>query len=136
LQIKAAKSGQYRLVYKLTDAKKNTIEGGYVFVVRGEAFTGTEYRFNDIELTTDKREYSDGDKLKLLINTNQQDGTVLLFARPAGVYQASKMLRIKGKSTVEELDVSRKDMPNFFVEGGDDSRWTGSYRGSRSRCSS
>ena len=116
LQIKAAKSGQYRLVYKLTDAKKNTIEGGYVFVVRGEAFTGTEYRFNDIELTTDKREYSDGDKLKLLINTNQQDGTVLLFARPAGVYQAPKMLRIKGKSTVEELDVSRKDMPNFFVE--------------------
>jgi uncharacterized protein YfaS (alpha-2-macroglobulin family) len=90
LQIKAAKSGQYRLVYKLTDAKKNTIEGGYVFVVRGEAFTGTEYRFNDIELTTDKREYSDGDKLKLLINTNQQDGTVLLFARPAGVYQASQ----------------------------------------------
>ena len=32
--------GQYRLSYKVTDAKKHTIEGGYVFVVRGEGFDG------------------------------------------------------------------------------------------------
>ena len=37
-QIKAAEAGQYRLSYKLTDAKKHTIEGGYVFVVRGDGF--------------------------------------------------------------------------------------------------
>jgi uncharacterized protein YfaS (alpha-2-macroglobulin family) len=116
LQIKAAKAGQFRLVYQVTDAKDNTIEGGYVFVVRGEAFTGKEYRFNDIEIITDKREYADGDKAKLLINTNQQDGTVLLFARPAGVYLQPKMLRIKGKSTEETLDITKKDMPNIFVE--------------------
>ena len=39
-QIKAAEAGQYRLSYKLTDAKEHTIEGGYVFVVRGEGFDG------------------------------------------------------------------------------------------------
>ena len=43
--------------YKVTDAKKHTIEGGYVFVVRGEGFDGKDFRFNDIELITDKREY-------------------------------------------------------------------------------
>ena len=31
---KAAEPGQYRLSYKLTDAKQHTIEGGYVFIVR------------------------------------------------------------------------------------------------------
>ena len=71
-QIKAAEAGQYRLSYKLTDAKKHTIEGGYVFVVRGEGFDGNDFRFNDLELITDKREYAPGDKVKLLINTNQQ----------------------------------------------------------------
>src|SRR5262249_5822453 len=64
-QIKASESGQYRLSYKLTDAKKHTIEGGYVFLVRGEGFDGRDFRFNDIELVTDKREYKPGDKVQL-----------------------------------------------------------------------
>ncbi|MFQ3594207.1 MAG: MG2 domain-containing protein, partial [Gemmataceae bacterium] len=116
MQIKAAKAGQYRLVYQLTDAKKNTIEGGYLFVIRGEGFTGKEYRFNDIEIITDKREYADGDKAKLLISTNQEGGTVLMFDRPAGVYRKPKVIRINGKSIEETLDITKKDMPNTFVE--------------------
>src|SRR6202040_1920246 len=86
-QIKAAKPGQFRLSYQLTDAKKNTIEGGQVFLVIGEGFDSTGFRFNDIELTADRKEYNPGDKVKLAINTNQADSTVLLFARPTnGVY--------------------------------------------------
>ncbi|MFO0881455.1 MAG: MG2 domain-containing protein [Gemmataceae bacterium] len=116
-QLKAARPGQYRLVYKLTDAKNNAIEGAYVFVVRGEGFDGKDYRFNAIELITDKREYAPNDKVNLLVNTDTIDGTVLLFVRPTnGVYLAPKLLRIKGKSTVEEIAVTLKDMPNFFVE--------------------
>ena len=53
-QFRAAQKGQYRLSYKVTDAKAHTIEGGYVFVVRGDNFDGREFRFNDIELVTDK----------------------------------------------------------------------------------
>jgi hypothetical protein len=33
-KIKAAKPGQYRLSYKVTDVKQNTIEGGYLFFGR------------------------------------------------------------------------------------------------------
>lgn len=115
-QLTAAKAGQYRLSYQLTDSKKHTIEGGYLFVVRGEGFTGKDYRFNDIELITDKREYKPGEKVKLLINSNQNDGTVLLFARPAGVYQPPQTLHLKGKSRAEEIDVVQRDMPNFYIE--------------------
>ena len=116
-QLTAAAAGQFRLSYKLTDSKKHTIEGGYVFVVRGAGFQGgKDFRFNDVELITDKREYAPGDKVKLLINTNRQGGTVLLFVRPSGVYLPPRVVRIKGKSTVEEIAVTQKDMPNFFVE--------------------
>jgi uncharacterized protein YfaS (alpha-2-macroglobulin family) len=116
-QLKAAAAGQYRLSYRLTDAKKHTIEGGYLFVVRGEGFDGHDYRFNDIELTTDRREYAPGDKVKLLINTNRADSTVLLFLRPTnGVYLPPKVLHLKGKSIEEEIAVVQKDMPNFYVE--------------------
>src|SRR5437763_13488184 len=113
--MKAAKAGQYRLSYKLTDSKKHEIEGGYLFVVRGTGFTGQDYRFNDIEVVTDKREYKPGDRIKLLINTNRQGGVVLLFVRPSGVYLPPKVIRLKGKSTVEEVAVVQRDMPNFFV---------------------
>lgn len=116
-QMKAAQPGQYRLSYSVTDAKNHTIEGGYLFNVRGENFTGKEYRFNDIELITQKREYRDGDKIELMINTNRSDAVVALFLRPVnGVYLPPRIVRMKGKSTVQTIDVTKKDMPNFFVE--------------------
>jgi len=116
-QIKAAEAGQYRLSYKVTDSKQHSIEGGYLFVVRGAGFDGKDFRFNDLELVTDHREYKPGDKVKLLINTNKTDSTVLLFVRPtSGIYLAPKVLRLKGKSIEEEVAVVQKDMPNFFVE--------------------
>jgi uncharacterized protein YfaS (alpha-2-macroglobulin family) len=116
-QMEASKAGQYRLSYKLTDAQKHTIEGGYLFVIRGEGFTSGKYRFNDIELTSDKREYKPGEKAQLLVNTNQDNGTVLLFARPTnGVYLPPRVIRLDGKSTKQELEIVPRDMPNIFVE--------------------
>jgi uncharacterized protein YfaS (alpha-2-macroglobulin family) len=115
--IKAAEPGQYRLSYRLTDSQKHTIEGGYLFLVRGTNFDGHDFRFNDIELTADKREYKPGDTVRLQINTNRKDSTVLLFVRPTnGIYLPPRVVRLQGKSTVEDVAVVQKDMPNFFVE--------------------
>ena len=42
---------------------------------------------------------------------------MLLFVRPSnGVYLPPQMLHLTGKSTVVEIGVKQKDMPNFFVE--------------------
>ena len=101
----------------MTDAQGTPIEGGYVFVIRGEGFNGRQFRFNDIELITDKKEYKAGDAVRLMINTDRPDSTVVLFLRPTnGVYLPPKVMRLKGKSTVEEVAVVKKDMPNFFIE--------------------
>jgi uncharacterized protein YfaS (alpha-2-macroglobulin family) len=116
-QLKASRPGQYRLSYTVTDAKGHDIEGAYVFVVRGEGFDGGDYRFNHIELVPNKKEYRPGEGIELMVNTDRTDSTVLLFVRPTnGVYLPPQVLRLQGKSTVVTLQVTKKDMPNFFVE--------------------
>ena len=50
------------------------------------------------------------------LNTNRADSTVLLFVRPAnGVYLEPKVLRLKGKSLVEEI-VMKRLMDDQFDE--------------------
>jgi len=116
-QIRASQAGQYRLSYKLTDSRGHTIEGGYVFTIIGEGFDSSQFRFNSLELVPDKAEYAPGEKVQLQINTDRIGGTVLLFARPAnGIYLPPKVIRLEGKSTVEQIEVVKRDMPNFFVE--------------------
>ncbi len=116
-KISASAEGQYRISCKLTDAKGQTIEGAHVFVIHGEGFDGREFRFRQLELVPDKESYGPGDTVQLAINADQPRGTVVLFVRPAnGVYLPPSVIRLKGKSTIVPIDVSRKDMPNFFVE--------------------
>ena len=117
LQLKAANKGQYRLSYTVDDGEGHEIEGGYIFTVIGDGYDGSQFRYSDIELVPDKREYAPGDTVKLQINTELRGSTVLLFVRPTnGVYLPPKLVRLKGKSTVVDITVIKKDMPNFFVE--------------------
>lgn len=116
-KIKASAKGQYRLSYKLTDSKKHTIEGGYIFTIIGDGFDGEDYKFDNVELIPDKQDYAPGETVKMQINVNRADATVLLFVRPTnGIYLPPKVIRMEGKSTIEEISVVKKDMPNFFVE--------------------
>ena len=117
LQIKASEAGQFRLSYELTDAAGHKIEGGHLFTITGEGFDGSQFRYNDLELVPDRREYQPGDQVALQINTNRTGAAVLLFLRPAGgVYLPPRLVQLKGKSTIVQFDVTAKDTPNFFVE--------------------
>ncbi|PCJ59514.1 MAG: alpha-2-macroglobulin [Planctomycetota bacterium] len=117
LKIKTPKAGQFRIAFELKSKKGDKEEGGILFNVYGEDFKSNDFRFNDLELLVKKNEYKPGDKIKLRINTNAKDSTVLLFLRPeSGVYKRPKIISIKGKSAQEEILVIKKDMPNFFIE--------------------
>ncbi|MBD3675424.1 MAG: alpha-2-macroglobulin [Planctomycetaceae bacterium] len=117
LKVKLNSAGQYRLSHTVTDSKGNEIEGAYVFLVRGDNFDAADFRFNDLELITDRKEYQPGEKVELLINTNRVGATVLLFERSEnGVASRPVVLKMSGKSTVHTLDIGEKDRPNFFVE--------------------
>ena len=117
-QIKADEPGQYRLSYTVTDDKGHAIEGGYVFVVRGEGFNGKEFRFNDIELDR-RQEGVPGRRHRQADDQHQprrRHGACCSSARPTASTCRRRSIRLKGKSTVEEIGVVKKDMPNFFVE--------------------
>ncbi|MCG6155538.1 MG2 domain-containing protein [Rubinisphaera margarita] len=116
-KFKTAQPGQYRISCSVTDAEGNTREGGTVFTVRGEKSGLADFQFNDLEIIPDRKTYQPGETVKLMINTNQENSTVLLFVRPSnGVYLPPQTLKLNGKSTVVDIGVKAEDMPNFFVE--------------------
>jgi uncharacterized protein YfaS (alpha-2-macroglobulin family) len=113
----AAKAGQYRLSYAVTDAQGRIVEGGYLFNVTGAGFADGGFRFNALELINDRAEYAPGDTAHLMVNTNRDGGTVLLFVRPSnGVCPTPVVTRLKGKSTELAFEIGLRDMPNMFVE--------------------
>lgn len=119
LTFNAGKPGQHRLVYVLKDAHENEVEGGYVFNVIGDArqIVDGSYRFHELEIIPDKKHYSPGEKVRLMINSSNTDANILLFLRPqGGIYGNRKQIDLEGKNTVIEIDVTTADMPNFFVE--------------------
>mgnify|MGYP006286702607 CR=1 FL=1 len=117
ISFKAAMAGQYRLSCRLRSDAGHVEEGGYIFTVAGQSSGTEKFRFNDIEIIADKKEYSAGDTARILVNTARRDTTVLLFLRPSnGIYLPPEMLDIDGKSVITEVKVTSKDMPGFFVE--------------------
>ncbi|MCA9063612.1 MAG: alpha-2-macroglobulin, partial [Planctomycetaceae bacterium] len=117
LKLVIPSAGQYRISVNIRDGQGHEQEGGYILFVRGPGDDGRGYQFNDLELIADKREYQPGDTVRLQINTNKPDGTVLLFVRPMnGLCPKPKVIRLTGKSTEVEIPVGRDDMPNVFVE--------------------
>ncbi len=117
-QIKATAAGQYRLSLTVTDAEGHTIEGGHLFYIRGEGVDDSQFRFNDLEITTQQAEYKPGEKAEFQISTNLEGSTVLLFERPSnGTYKGRpRLLSLNGKTTTSDLEIAKNDMPNFFVE--------------------
>jgi hypothetical protein len=117
IRIQAGRPGQYRLAYTLTDEKNRAIEGGYVFAVRGAGENPESFRFAKLELIADKTEYIPGETVRLMVNTDREGAAVLLFVRPVGgVALPPRLVRPMGKSAVEEIQITARDMPNFFVE--------------------
>jgi uncharacterized protein YfaS (alpha-2-macroglobulin family) len=117
IQMTAAEAGQYRLSATITSPRGKTIEGASIVTVRGESFTGTDFHFNDIELTVEKATYAPDEKVNLLIQSDRANGTVLLFSRPVqGIYEKPEVVRLAGKSAERGLTAQKKDMPNFYVE--------------------
>ena len=117
LRLDASKAGQYRLACVVTDAKDRKVEGAILFEVRGVGETGRKFHFNQLELLADKKEYRPGEKIRLAINCDNEDSTVLLFVRAAdGICLMPRILYLKGRSVEQEIDVLKKDMPNFYIE--------------------
>ena len=113
----AAKPGQYRIAWTVTNAKGDSVEGACVFIVHGKGAPSDSFRYDGLELVPEKAEYAPGETLRLAVNTAQSDSTVMLFIRPLnGVAPKPQILHLSGKSQLVEIPVTESDYPNFFVE--------------------
>ncbi len=110
---KVDEAGRYRLASFITDDKGREVEGAILFSVRGPAGEYGDVRYDDLEITLDKRTYRPGENVKLLVSTKRENSSVLLFSKNTSF---RKFIKINGYSQVVEIPVGKGDMPNFFVE--------------------
>ncbi len=124
-KLTAAAPGQYRLACALTDGKGGKTESACVFTVRGPDEKDGDFRFADLELVPDRREYQPGDTLRLAVNSSRKDGVVLLFPRISGpaAKQAAEnetarpiIINLKNGTSIWDSNISASDQPNFFCE--------------------
>ena len=116
-KLNSSKAGQYRVSCVIKTEEGVSQEGAVVFSVFGKDTDTEGFRFNKLELLTDQKTYQPGETVKLRINTDRNNSTVLLFIRPGnGVYPEPKILKMDGKSANVEIQVEVDDQPNFFVE--------------------
>ena len=112
------RGGQYRVSAKLKDEAGHEIEGTTFFTVRGEGFEeGKGFRFDDLELITQKDEYAPGEEVEITMNTNRPGSTVALFLRTQNsTYPEPIWLKLEGKSTTHRFKLTEADQPNLFID--------------------
>jgi uncharacterized protein YfaS (alpha-2-macroglobulin family) len=112
------RSGQLDVSFQAPDEWGETVEGHGVVWVAGRDFDGRMYRFNDLELITDKRTYAAGETCHLMVNTARPDSHVLLADKVDGNALLSyRVIHLAGGHTVVDIPVTEDRKPNFHVEG-------------------
>ena len=124
LRFRAGTSGQYRISYT-ANAKEGkdageSIEGGRVFAIRGDAEQAGDFRYNSLELVPDKKQYAPGDTMLLAVNSQRPAATVLLFPNSADYAQTGnrKPLQVvlESGSHIHSQAIGAAEQPNFFCE--------------------
>ncbi len=111
------RSDQLKIAFAAPDAWGGTVRGYGVAWIVGRDFDGRLYRFNDLELITDKHTYRPGETCHLMINTRRA-GSHVLFADEvdSGALLSYRLLRLPTGHTVVDVPIEEGDAPNIFVE--------------------
>lgn len=117
LRFDAKQAGQYRLSYVTKDAWGNEVVGTTLVWVHGPGFDGRRFRFNHLEVITDKRTYEVGETARVLISSDIAGASVLFTAfLDQGHLVEPQVLALEGKTRVVSVPISAKHVPNFFIE--------------------
>jgi uncharacterized protein YfaS (alpha-2-macroglobulin family) len=109
--------GQYRITFVTRDSANEEVQGNVVFWVNGPKFDGRVYRFNDLEIIADRRTYKLGDTAHLLINVAESNSRILFADQVSqGVLLNWRFIDVPARSTVIDLPIEARHVPNFFVE--------------------
>ena len=116
-RLRHERSDQLKIKFEAPDAWGGMVEGYGVVWVCGKDFDGKLYRFNNLELLTDKRSYEPGEVCHLMINTAHPDAYVIFSDNVDNNYLLSwKMLHLAKKHQIMDIPIKKEHRPNFFVE--------------------
>jgi len=117
LRLRYERSGQVVIAFEAPDQWGGSVKGYGLAWVCGEDFDGKLYRFNDLELITDKRTYRPGETAHVMVNTKRSNSWVL-FADEVdqGTLLSYRMLELPDRTVVVDVPVKQGSVPNFFVE--------------------
>lgn len=109
--------GQYRLSFIAKDQRGEEVVGSTLVWVWGPKVDTRTFKFNHLEVITDKRTYAVGETARLLISSNVA-GAHVLFSDfvDGGAMEKPRVIQLQGKTTVVDVPITKRHVPNFFVE--------------------
>jgi len=116
-RLRHEKSGLLKFKFASPDEWGGVVEGYALVWVAGRDFDGKLYRFNNLEIITDKRSYQPGETAHVMINTKHADSYVLYSDEVDNNCMLSwKLLHLPKKHMVVDIPIKREHHPNFFIE--------------------
>ena len=111
------KSGQLKIKFAAPDQWGGVVEGYGLVWYCGRDFDGKLYRFNNLELITDKRTYQPGETAHVMINTKHAGSHVLFSDDVDNNHLITwRLLHLPKRHTVVDIPIRRTSQPNFFIE--------------------
>ncbi len=116
-RLRHEKSGLLKIKFESPDAWGGVVEGYGLVWVCGRDFDGKLYRFNNLEVITDKRTYQPGETAHVMINTKHAESYVLFSDDVDNSRLLSwRLLHLPKRHTVVDIPIKREHQPNFFIE--------------------
>jgi alpha-2-macroglobulin len=113
--IKIKKAGSYKIKAEVSDLKNRINKSSKSFYVYGKTFVPWNKKDGKkLDLILDKNNYKPGEKIKLLIKNPFKKAVGLLTTEKNGIL-SHKRIKIMSSTHVEEILISDKDIPNFFI---------------------
>lgn len=110
-------SGQFRLSFKTKDAWGQEVLGTTILWVHGGDLAGRAFKFNDLELVTDKRTYKPGETAHVLVRTARPGATVIFADRvDSGALLSWRVIQLATQAQVVDVPLAKGDVPNRWIE--------------------
>ncbi len=113
---KPESEGRYALRFVARDAVEAPVVGEAPFWVCGKQWRGGRYRYEGLEVLTDRATYARGDVARILINTTVDDPTLLVCEEADRLVMRHRVVRVRGRSVVIEMPVTDAWVPNAFLD--------------------
>ncbi|HRU54926.1 MAG TPA: alpha-2-macroglobulin family protein, partial [Candidatus Sumerlaeia bacterium] len=117
IRLRPEKSGQIKFKFETPDSWGGVVEGYALVWVCGKDFDGQKFRFNELEIITDKRTYQPGETAHLLINTKRANSYILFSDEVDNNHLLSwRLIHAPQNHIIVDIPIKETHRPNFFVE--------------------